>query len=139
MLTLHLNDRWTCEFTVPQPELNTITGVRADVPALDQWRIEESLSQGWEARIERSFQLFPLDECVRYLLHIDSAPPATQLSINRQNLGVITAPCQVDVTAYVSLDDNRIAFHISGGARGDLGGVRLQAVLCEQFDDKTAG
>src|SRR5262245_14362853 len=55
------------------------------------------------------FDLDPIGEvCLRFLLHIDSAPPGISVEMNRWHLGITQTgtPFIADVTDYVTLEDN---------------------------------
>ena len=78
----------------------------------------------------RRFALTPLDFCARYWLHVESAPgPLTVVLRGEVVAHGIAAGTPVDVTDFVSLDDNLL--ELSTPAEGDLGAVWLQALPCD--------
>ncbi|MCC6613859.1 MAG: hypothetical protein IT320_10305 [Anaerolineae bacterium] len=131
MLTLRLSTNWTCAYVEAGHQTPTH---REPVAQLDGWHFDTAQSPR-TAWLEHHFDLHPTDECVQYFLHIATAPAGAQVIVNEENLGSISAPCDLDVTAYVSLDDNRIAFRVAADADRDepgaFGDVRLQAIPCE--------
>ncbi|MCA9904165.1 MAG: hypothetical protein KC547_09925 [Anaerolineae bacterium] len=122
MRTLNLDAGWTCTYVGLDTE---------PVAQLDAWRFSQACDDGCTASLNRQFVLYPTDECVSYLLQIDSAPEGTQLSVNGHRLGAVMAPCTLDVTAFVSLEDNDMTFQVGPGAQGTFAGIRLQAIACE--------
>jgi hypothetical protein len=131
MRTIHLNTGWTCEYFEIDPDLYEFQDTRAQVARLSDWRFAPRFAEGWAVWIERRFHLSPQAECVRYHLMIDDVPAQAQLSINGHNLGAIIASTPIDITDWVRLDENRIAFRVESGAAGAFGALRLQAVPCQ--------
>jgi hypothetical protein len=132
MLTLHLDTLWSCDYIEVEPDLYEFQDYATQVPSLPDWRFSGRYPEGWAAWLERRFDLQPTDMCVRYTLRIEATPDGAALSVNGRQFGVIDAPCSVDVTDYVTLDENRIAFRVLSGANGAFGALRLTAVPCEE-------
>jgi hypothetical protein len=130
MLTLHLNTEWTCEYFEIEPDLYEFQENKHTVARLADWQFTPRYPEGWAAWLEKRFTLTPLDECVRYELRIESVPHGAQLSVNGRQLGVVTAPSTLDITDYVALEDNRLAFRVESGTTGAFGALRLVAVPC---------
>jgi len=84
----------------------------------------------------RRFELAPVDFCARYLLHVDAAPgPLTIILRGEVVAHNVAAGALVDVTDFVSLDDNLLELRVDSDAmlrEGRFGGVWLQAVPCEE-------
>jgi hypothetical protein len=109
------------------------------IVTLSQWSFDKRRSEGWRAWLQRSFRLEPTDFCVRYFLLIDTAPQGTDIFINDQSVAVYTVgdddpPFELDVTNYVALEDNTIAFRVDCETVGQFAGVRLLAVPCDVSD-----
>ncbi len=101
------------------------------VAQLGDWHFDHNHDDDRAACLERRFELYPTDECVQYVLQVAAAPSGTQITVNGRSVGAISAPCTLDITAFVSLDENQIAFRVERSAHGAFGAVRLQAVPCE--------
>jgi hypothetical protein len=132
MVTLHLDHHWLVDYFEVDPDLYEFQDYGARLPALGEWRFDARFPEGWAAWLEKRFSLQPTDTCVRYLLHLASVPAGAELSVNGRRFGVISTPCAINVTDYVTLDENRIAFRVLSGAEGVFGDVRLSAVPCEE-------
>jgi len=130
MLTLHLSANWTCVYTEDERAPRAPAQTPEHVTQLDGWGFDTTHSEP-VAWLERQFTLHPTDECVQYVLQVAAAPAGTQVIVNDQNLGALSAPSALDVTAFVSLDDNLIAFRVERHRHGAFGDVHLQAVPCE--------
>ncbi len=81
--------------------------------------------------LEREFDLPLQDVCISYELYVNAAPAGTHLTINGRDFGEIETPFVFDVTDFVTLEQNRIAFRVMHGASGRFGAVRLVAIPCE--------
>ena len=132
MLTLLLDAHWSCDYFEVEPDLFELQDYRVTLPLLNRWRFDGRYPEGWAAWLERRFDLQPLDYCVHYELRIAAVPDGAELSVNGRQFGAIAAPCHIDITDYVTLDENRIAFRVLSGAEGVFGAVRLAAVPCEE-------
>jgi len=86
------------------------------------------------AWVWRTFTLEPTDLCVRYYLYIDSMPKVALIAINDHKINPLTTPppYKLDVTDYVTLDENVIGFRVTG-ADGAFGHVHLQPVACDEI------
>lgn len=95
-----------------------------------------SLDEGWLCETveggrawRRSFALEPLDFCARYLLHVDSAPGLLTVRLRGEVVAqAVAAGTPVDVTDFVSLDENELVLCTG---EGEIGRVWLQAVPCD--------
>jgi hypothetical protein len=130
MLILPLDTDWTCDYFEVDPDLYEFQDYTAALSRLGDWHFEQRYPEGWAAWLERRFYLHPTRECVRYQLSIAAVPSGAQLSLNGRQLGSVSAPATFDVTDYVTLDENRIAFRVESGAQGAFGEVKLLAVSC---------
>jgi hypothetical protein len=131
MLTLHLNTDWTCDYFELDPDLYEFQDYHENILHLTEWQFSRRYPEGWGAWLERRFSLYPLGECVHYHLLLDRLPEDAVLYVNGRNFGAVSAPCTLDVTDYVVLEDNRLAFRVTSMAAGSFGAVRLTAVPCE--------
>lgn len=136
MKTLQLNTDWVCEYFEMEPGLYEFMN---DVPValLAEWSFDKRRTANWLAWLRRAFTLHPTGECVHYYLLIDSAPDTAAIYINGQAVGLFTPPgpddppFELDVTDFVALGQNELAFRLGAGAAGGFDNVRLQAVPCE--------
>lgn len=130
MKPIALDNAWTCDYfslsddrTEPDRQL---------VPYLAAWTPDASAPS---ALLLRRFILKPTDDCVSYMLRIDSAPAHTRIIVNNQHVGDYTPtdkPFEIDVTPYVYLEDNLIAFRVQYQETvTPFSGVRLQPIPCE--------
>lgn len=82
----------------------------------------------------RTFSLEPTEFCVRYFLQLDSMPAYTTIEINGHIIvsTVTTHSLTVDVTDYVTLEENKLAFKlVQLGV--PLGKVRLLPISCDEL------
>jgi len=98
------------------------------------WQVtaDEALSPG--TRLTHHFWLEPLDICVGYWLHVESAPAGTAIYMNDQPIGRIENETSFasEVTDFVWLETNTITFMIQdSGGIFPLSGIRLEAIPCE--------
>jgi hypothetical protein len=131
MLTIHLNTDWTCEYFEIDPDLYEFQDYRERSARLADWQFAPRYPEGWAAWLEKRFMLTAQDVCVRYELRIEAVPAGAQLSVNGRQFGVVAAPAVYDITDYVTLDENRLAFRVESGAEGMFGAIRLVATPCE--------
>ena len=100
---------------------------------LSEW--ESLASRNSEVWLTRDFDLAPLDECARYLLHIDALPGAISVVMGDKPVGnAHSAPLVFDVTEYVALEVNTLWLRLSLAtieAGSALGPVWLEAVACD--------
>lgn len=127
---ISLNVGWTCDYFEPEIARLYEFLETYDVPTLSMWRYSQRFAEGWSAWLQRRFTLIAHDVCINYLLVIAAAPQGTVLFLNQRDFGVIETPATLDVTDYVTLDDNHIAFRVPNGATGTFNGVRLIGVPC---------
>ncbi len=97
-----------------------------ELAAFDPRKIEGKLV--W---LEREFDLPLQDVCITYELHVDAVPVGTHLTINGRDFGEIETSIAFDVTDFVTLDGNQIAFRVMHGASGRFGAVSMVAIPCE--------
>jgi hypothetical protein len=126
METISLDPHWRCNaFDHRLDPPNSVRTV-ASLAVFDTRTIG-----GQQALLEREFDLPAQDECVNYLLEIDTVPVGTHFTLNGRDFGELTEPLSLDVTDLVALEDNRIAFRVPHNAAGHFGAVRLIAVPCD--------
>lgn len=135
--SIPLDSGWLCDYFEAEPDVYELAAESA-VTALSAWSFDRRRAEGWAAWLERTFALEPTDECVRYLLLIDSAPQGMRIYVNGEHVadyqvGDDDPPFEVDVTDRVWLDTNRIAFRVDSGATGTFAGVRLQPAPCDEL------
>ncbi len=126
---ISLDDRWTCDYFEDIPTLYEFMETYP-VASLAKWRFDKTRAENWIAWLQKKFDLPLRDVCVSYWLCIDSAPAATRLYINGRDFGVVATPLRFDVTDYVTLDDNVIAFRVPCEMRGSFSDIRLTAFPC---------
>ncbi|MBZ0295525.1 MAG: hypothetical protein K8L99_23405 [Anaerolineae bacterium] len=117
-----LNANWQCEYADED--------VPMVVPALNQWGLDhQARASCW---LRHVFLLTALDFCVSYLLMVDSAPEQAQIYVNGERIGVFgAASFEADITNFVALGENELAFWVASPSSGAFNGVRLQPVPCE--------
>jgi hypothetical protein len=125
-----LNTDWRCDYFEIEPSLyEFMDGI--DVPVLQAWAFDRRMTEGWGAWLQRKFDVPPIENvCVNFMLNIKRVPTGAQLIINGRDFGIISAPFSFDVTDYITLEDNIIAFLVPCEASGSFGDVRLRVVPC---------
>lgn len=123
MLTpISLDGDWTCETGGSLKSVDSLAAYQLDV-------LQNYPAGTWFRHV---FVLDATDYCVSYVLQIDSIPTSTSIYINDERLSLDTAnQFGIDITPYVSLGDNELAFHVEHNSTGSFEGVRLQPVLCD--------
>ncbi|MFN8528912.1 MAG: hypothetical protein U0670_09900 [Anaerolineae bacterium] len=115
-----------CDYLEPSSPTSS-----APIADLHGWRPKNYSDSAW---VHKSFGLEITEACVNYVLHIEAAPPNTQLYLNDVHLAVIEqCPFQRDVTDVITWEANTIAFRVPCGESGGstFGAIRLQAVPCD--------
>ena len=117
-----LDSNWACEVNGDARSIDSLTASR-----LDTWEIGDS-----GAWLRRVIMLDATDYCVNYVLQFDSIPTGTVVYVNgeRVNLDPVE-PYGCDITAYVALGENELAFWVDHESTGSFAGVRLQPVPCD--------
>lgn len=102
------------------------------VPSLANWAFDRRRTEGWLAWLQKKFDLPVMNnvECMNYVLEIDYVPYGAALVINGREFGAVQTPFRMDVTDFIALEDNRIAFRVAN-TEGAFQGIRLVAVPCE--------
>jgi hypothetical protein len=101
----------------------------APVPALSAFRSDPQQA----VYLKRGFDLAATDDCVNYMLCLDSAPPGTRFTLNDQPVPVDTdRPYRIDVTMFVALEDNQLLIYIPPEVSGAIRGLALEAVPCDE-------
>ncbi len=98
--------------------------------SVSDWLVDR-LGSSDGVQLKRRFDLDPIGEvCLRFVLQIDAAPVGTQVYVNGWHVGTTDAgkTFSSDVTDTVTLEANLL--HLKLSRRGQLGGVRLVAILC---------
>ncbi len=124
--SISLDTLWRVDYLDAAPE-GRIDGF--SLPLLADFhprQIERKLA--W---LEHAFDLPDQDVCINYHLSISALPRGTQLILNGRDFGEIPAPLTLDVTDFVFLEDNLIAFRVFRNASGAFGSVRLLAIPCD--------
>jgi hypothetical protein len=130
--TLSLDLNWKCAYFHGDPPPYDVF-VPMPVGSLSGWSPNVSPHSGLVAHLFHLFYLEPTDFCVRYRLHVESAPGVVKLVINEREMGEFDGayPFVCDVTDQVRLEDNLIYFQVACSARGKFGAVYLEQVPCE--------
>lgn len=126
---------WTCTYFEAEPDLYELA-TDDRLVMLAHWSFDKHRSVGWLAWLQHTFVLEPTDFCVRYFLFIDCAPQETRIYINGQEIagyriGDDDAPYEYDITEYVTLGKNSLAFRVDCEAEGGFNGVSLQPYPCD--------
>lgn len=101
---------------------------------LDINGVHEHPEIGEPIRLQHTFDLEPIREiCLRFVLHIDSAPRGTIVEMNRWQVGATQAgqPFITEVTDYVTLENNVLLLQVN--QPGEFGGIWLERVPCEEM------
>lgn len=103
------------------------------VASLANWSFDKRCGEGWLAWLQKQFDLPVMNNiaCINYVLQIDSVPYGAILVINGREFGAISTPFEMDVTDFIALEDNRMAFRVPCTTEGGFQGIRLVAVPCE--------
>ncbi|MCK6580933.1 MAG: hypothetical protein L6Q98_22810 [Anaerolineae bacterium] len=131
---ISLDADWTCDYFEDIPTLYEFMETFR-LPSLAKWTFDKTRRENWLAWLQKKFDLPMRDICVTYRLRIDSAPSPGRLTINGRDFGEIAAPLDLDVTDYVTLEDNLIAFRVPCEARGSFSDIRLTAFPCNPHSD----
>ena len=130
---ISLDDGWTVEYFEKEPDLYEFAASGIPVPSLRAFTCGGRVDEGWNAWLTRTFDVPPiLDVCLRFDLHLTSAPGPVVLVINGRRVGVVdgSRPFTCDVTDMITLEDNEIAFGVDCAAGGRFGDVYLKAEPC---------
>jgi hypothetical protein len=136
MPALNLDADWRCAYFEIKPDLYEFARDEA-VTSLANWSFDKRRVANWAAWLKRDFELQATDFCVSYYLYLDEAPEGAQIYINGEQVAVFHAPgpdappYELDVTPYVSLGQNELAFRLQWDMPGEFVGVRLQPVPCD--------
>lgn len=98
---------------------------------LSDWP-QDLLYQADAVYLSRVFNVEPIaDVCARFLIYVPAAPEGTTVFVNGWLAGVIQNGQELvaDATDHLMLEGNQILVTLS--ARGDLYGIQLQPVPCE--------
>lgn len=130
---ISLDAGWTVEYFELQPDLFEFGAEAQPVESLRLWRCSERFDERWGATLQRTFDLEIAEICVRYYLSIEHAPGTLILYLNGRRMGAVdgSVPFMFDVTDYVTLEDNRIAFRVECREDAGFGAVALLQVPCE--------
>ncbi len=106
------------------------------IPLLDltDWSVTNAVQSGADW-FRRRVRLVATQNCVRYLLVIDSVPEDVRVYVNGQQVGHVRGMkgFRADVTDQVHLGDNLLAFKLTCSSEksgGRFGRVALRAVPC---------
>lgn len=132
---LFLNDGWTVEYFERDPGPVEFAAGGQPVRSLRGFMCSGRVDDGWLAVLSRRFDVEPiLDVCLRFDLHATATPGAVALQINGRALGELAGggPFVLDVTDWITLEDNEIVFVVPCGQRGAFGDVFIQTEPCGQ-------
>jgi hypothetical protein len=128
-----LDGGWTVEYFEKDPDLYEFQAAGDSVPSLRRFACSRRVDGGWMAWLTRTFDVPPiLDVCLRFDLHIASAPGTVVLYINGRRMGEVDGrrPFVFDVTDYITLEDNLIGLRVDCGQPGAFGDMFLKAEPC---------
>jgi hypothetical protein len=127
-----LDDQWHYSYFLAAPAGDIVDSYSGVLRSITDWH-SSKFPQAivW---MRRTFTLEPTAFCVRYYLQIASMPPAAVITINDYtiNLPTTPAPYMLDVTDHVKLEDNVIAFRVTG-VDGGFGHVCLLPIACDEL------
>ncbi len=130
--TISLLSNWTVDYF--EDDTASLYEFMATDPlsSLANWTFDRRRTEGWLAWLQKKFDLPVMNNiaCMNYLLEIDEVPYGAVLVINGREFGAVQTPFQMDVTDFIALEDNRIAFRVAKTS-GSFQGIRLVAVPCE--------
>lgn len=130
---ISLDDGWTVEYFEREPDLYEFAASGQPVPSLRAFSYSGRVDDSWLAWLTRTFDVPPiLDVCLRFDLHITAAPGDIVLYMNGQRLGEVEGrePFVLDVTDFITLEDNQIALRVDCAQGGAFGEVVLKAEPC---------
>jgi len=130
--TISLLSNWTVDYF--EDDTASLYEFMATDPlsSLANWTFDRRRTEGWLAWLQKKFDLPVMNNiaCMNYLLEIDEVPYGAVLVINGREFGAVQTPFQMDVTDFIALEDNRIAFRVAKTS-GSFQGIQLVAVPCE--------
>jgi hypothetical protein len=126
---ISLDERWSLDYFEDIPTLYEFMETFT-LPSLAKWRFDKTRAENWIAWLQKRFDLPLREVCVTYVLCIDSAPAGARFYLNGRDFGAIETPLRLDVTDYVTLEDNVIAFRVPCDMRGSFSDIRLTAFPC---------
>ncbi|NWF67529.1 MAG: hypothetical protein HXY40_00445 [Chloroflexi bacterium] len=129
-----LETHWECDYFELEPDLYEFATTESAV-SLATWRFDARRVENWAAWLHRTFTLSATEDCVRYHLLIDSAPPGTRIFVNEREvvtyaIGDDDAPFDMDITDSVALGENKLGLRVACDAGGYFSGVRLAVLPC---------
>ncbi len=129
---LSLNNDWVCNTFELDPDLYEFAHDGQPVADLRAWACDRRYDDGWAAWLQKTFDLPMTDVCINYTLRIARAPKGTVVSINGTRLGEMNNGnlFEMDVTDYVTLEDNVIRFRVICGGEGSFGDIILEGIPC---------
>jgi hypothetical protein len=117
-----LDDDWACE----------VGGRSKHLASIADFQLDPQISAADGVWFRRMITLDVTDYCVNYVLQFDSIPKGAAIYMNDERLMLDPADSRsIDITAYVALGENELAFLIERNSTGSFDGVRLQPVPCE--------
>jgi hypothetical protein len=132
--TMSLNANWMVDYFEKEPDLFEFAPAGQSVPLLSAWRCSDRFDTGWAAWLMHTFYLEPTDDCVSYVLKLISTPGPVTLYVNGRRMGELDGDggFEFDITDYVALEDNWIAFRVDCAPGEDrrFAGVRITAIPC---------
>ncbi|CAG1770764.1 hypothetical protein BAC2_01259 [uncultured bacterium] len=130
---ISLDRDWQCAYFEREPNVRELASPGTPVPSLPDWSCSRRYGSPWAAYLQHTFHLEPTDECVSYILHIESAPGTVVLYVNGRRLGEFdgSLPFSFDITDYVALEDNSMALRVECAESGRFGKLHLQPLPCE--------
>lgn len=129
-----LDTGWMVEYFELITDLGEWAAEANPITALADWQFSGRYDEHWAAWLTADFTLEPiLETCMRYELRIDAAPAPIKLFVNGRRMGEIAAfPFALDVTDYVTYEDNRLAIRVGYEAVGQFGRVYLVGTPCDE-------
>jgi hypothetical protein len=132
-----LDTGWEAEYFELEPDLYEWAAAPQPVARLSRWQCAARYDETWAVVLSTRFDVPPIDEvCLHFVLHLAHAPGPVTLYLNGRRLGEIDGrePFALDVTDFITLEDNRLQIRIECACfeRGErFGPILLQRVECE--------
>ncbi|MCS7070603.1 MAG: hypothetical protein NZM00_03800 [Anaerolinea sp.] len=128
-----LDVTWMVEYFELHHEIGEWAASANPVPSLRAWRFSGRYDDQWAAWLTTRFDLPPiLDTCMRYELRIEAAPNPVIVFVNGRRLGKLTTfPIAIDITDFVTYEDNQIGISVGCDTPGQFGTVAIVGIPCE--------
>jgi len=127
-----LDSTWMVEYFELHHEIGEWAASANPIPSLRAWRFSGRYDDQWAAWLTTRFDLEPIGEtCMRYELRIAAAPNPVIVFVNGRRLGRLTDfPIAIDITDFVTYEDNLIGISVAYDTPGQFGSVEIVGIPC---------